>query len=190
MNQSQLQPILFGGLFIGVLSGLPVVNFANCCCLWLIGGGVLTAWLLQRDRAEPPSLGEGAYCGFLAGIAGAVVYLVVSVPIAIATAPFQERMLEFMLNSQSDMPPEVREMIEGFGSEGMIAGLAINFVLHLIGGMIFSTLGGLLGALLFRPSPPGPSSPPGPPYSPGPPPSMPPPPSAAPPPPPPAVPGA
>ena len=35
----KLQPALFGGLFIGVLSALPLINIGNCCCLWVIGGG-------------------------------------------------------------------------------------------------------------------------------------------------------
>lgn len=173
MNQSQFQPVVFGGLFVGVLSALPVVSLGNCCCLWLVGGGMLTAYLLQRDRSEPLTLGEGALCGLLAGIAGAVVYVAVSIPIGIVTAPFQRRMMEFMMNSQGDMPPEVREMIEGFGTEGIIAGAAIGFVFMLIAGMVFSGLGGLLGALLFRKSPPPPPyAPPGPPLQ-GPPPAPP-----------------
>ena len=114
MTQSQLQPVVFGGLFIGVLSALPIVSIGNCCCLWIIGGGMLTAYLLQRDRSEPLQLGEGAMGGFLAGIAGAVVYVAVSVPINIVTAPLQRGMMEFILNA--DVPPEVREMIETFGS--------------------------------------------------------------------------
>ena len=157
MNQSQLQPIVFGGLFIGVLSSLPVVSLGNCCCLWIAGGGMLTAWLLQRDRPEAVTLGEGALCGMLAGIVGAVVYVVVSIPIGLVTAPLQRRMMEFIMDSQSDVPPEVREMLESFGSEGVIAGVAIGFVMQLFGGMIFSALGGLLGVLLFRPSSPPPS---------------------------------
>ena len=36
----KLQPALYGGLFIGVLSALPLINIGNCCCLWVIGGGV------------------------------------------------------------------------------------------------------------------------------------------------------
>ena len=176
MNQSQLQPVVFGGLFIGVLSALPIVSLGNvCCCLWIVGGGMLTAWLLQRDRAEPLALGEGALSGLLAGVVGAVVYVAVSIPISIVTAPFQRRMMEFMMDSQGDVPPEVREMLEGFGSEGIIAGVALGFVVMLIAGMIFSALGGLLGVLLFRPSPP--QAPPPPSY-------VPPPPSPTPPPPP------
>ena len=175
MNQNQLQPVVFGGLFIGVLSALPVVSLGNlCCCLWVVGGGMLAAYLLQRDRSEPLALGEGALCGALAGGAGAVVYVAVSIPIGIVTAPFQRRMMEFMMNSQGDVPPEVREMIEGFGTEGVIAGAAIGFVFMAIAGMVFSGLGGLLGALLFRTSPPAPPyAPPGP-RLPGPPPATPP----------------
>ena len=161
MNQSQLQPVLFGGLFIGVLSGLPIISLGNCCCLWIIGGGVLTAWLQQRDRSEPLPLGEGALGGFLAGIAGAVVYLAVSIPIGIVTAPLQRGMMELMIDSGADMPPEFRDMLENFGSEGIIAGAAIFSLVMLIAGMIFSSLGGLFGALLFRPSTPqAPLSPP------------------------------
>jgi hypothetical protein len=161
MTQSQLQPVVFGGLFIGVLSALPIVFIGNCCCLWIIGGGMLTAYLLQRDRSEPLQLGEGAMGGFLAGIAGAVVYVAVSVPINIVTAPLQRRMMEFMLNAGNDVPPEVREMIETFGSgsEGIIFSAVVGFAVMLIIGMIFSTLGGLLGALIFRASPPAPPMP-------------------------------
>ncbi len=164
MNQSQLQPVLFGALFIGVLSGLPIISIGNCCCLWIIGGGMLTAYLQQRDRPEPLALGEGAVGGCLAGIAGAVVYLAVYIPINIVTAPLQRGMMEFMINSGADMPPEVREMLESFGSEGILVGAAIGFGFMLVAGMMFATLGGLFGALLFRPSMP--QAPPSPPYVP------------------------
>lgn len=171
MNQSQLQPVIFGGLFIGVLSALPIVSLANvCCCLWIIGGGMLTAYLLQRDRSEPLSLDEGAYCGFLAGIAGAVVNLVLSIPIAIVSAPV-EGVIEFLRNSQIDLPPGFLEMLESLGPiESVLVVAATGFVIMLILGMIFSTLGGLFGALIFRPSPPMPPSPPVSPSPPAPPP--------------------
>ena len=172
MNQSQLQPVLFGALFIGVLSGLPIINIGNCCCLWLIGGGVLTAYLQQRDRAEPLPLGEGALGGCLAGIAGAVVYLAVYIPINIVTAPLRRGMIDFMINSGGDMPPEFREMLESFGTEGIMVGAAIGSGFMLIAGLIFSTLGGLFGVLLFRPSTP--QAPPSPPYAPPAPPAVPP----------------
>ena len=102
---------------------------------------MLTAYLLQRDRSEPLQLGEGAMGGFLAGIAGAVVYVAVSVPINIVTAPLQRGMMEFILNA--DVPPEVREMIETFGSgsESIILSAVVGFAAMLVIGMIFSHAG-------------------------------------------------
>lgn len=183
MNQSQLQPVLFGALFIGVLSGLPIINVGNCCCLWIVGGGMLTAWLQQREgvglgHQGQRSLGEGALGGFLAGIAGAVVYVVVYIPISFVTAPLQRVMMEWMVDSGAEIPPEVLDMFDDFGAEGILAGAVFGFFAMLFAGMIFSTLGGLFGVLLFRPSPPAPPLPP----------AMPPPPaSSMPPPPPPPV---
>jgi len=46
-------PALLGGLFIGVLSALPVVQICNCCCLWIIGGGLLAAYLQQQNQPVP-----------------------------------------------------------------------------------------------------------------------------------------
>ena len=57
MNE-RVQPALWGGVFIGVLSALPIVNFGNCCCcLWVICGGALAAHSASRtarSRSRPP----------------------------------------------------------------------------------------------------------------------------------------
>ncbi len=160
MNQSQLQAVVFGGLFIGILSALPIVSIGNCaCCLWIVGGGMLTAYLLQRDQPQPLALGEGAVNGLLAGVVGSFVYVVVSIPIDIVTAPLQRRMMEFVMDANSDMPPEVREMLESFGAESLVVSVAIDFLFMLFAGAVFASLGGLFGVLLFRPSSPTPPSP-------------------------------
>ena len=53
MASSRLQPALLGGAFIGVLSALPIVSVGNvCCCLWMVTGGALTAWVLQQRQDE------------------------------------------------------------------------------------------------------------------------------------------
>ncbi len=72
MPASKLQPALLGGLFIGVLSALPIISVGNClCCMWVIGGGVLAAYLLQQNQAAPISSSDGAMTGLLAGLVGA-----------------------------------------------------------------------------------------------------------------------
>ena len=164
MSPSMLQPVLFGALFMGVLSALPVISFANCCCLWVIGGGMVTAYLLQRGQQAPIELGQGALGGFLAGVLGAVIASVLSELIDLVSGPLQEGMMETlrdgMLNSGADVPPEVLEMFDTFGSSGFLL-IFIGFIFMLLAGMVFSTLGGLVGAAIFRKSAPaGPGVPP------------------------------
>jgi len=151
-------PVLLGGAFIGVLSALPFVSVANCCCLWIIGGGAIAAYLLQQEQAAPIAASDGARVGFLAGVVGAVVYVVVAVPVQLVMAPLERRMRERLLDSAADVPPQIRELLDRFGGladeQGVIAGLVVGFVVMLVGGMVFATLGGALGAALFRRQPP------------------------------------
>ena len=147
------QAILIGGVFTGVLSALPIVSIANCCCLWLVGGGAVTAYLIQQGQSDPITLADGALGGCLAGVFGAVVYAIVSVPVQVLTRPMQQEMAE-MLRGTADLPPELIEMIDQFSGAGLGAVL-FGFVVMLLLGMIFSTVGGLLGALVFRRSRPG-----------------------------------
>ena len=168
MNPSMLQPVLFGALFMGVLSALPVISFGNvCCCLWVIGGGVVTAYLMQRGQQAPIELGQGALGGFLAGVLGAVITSVLEGLISLVTGPVQEGIMENirdgMLNSGADVPPEMLELFDTFGSSGFLD-IVIGFIFMLLAGMVFSTLGGLVGAAIFRKSAPaGPGVPPPPP---------------------------
>ena len=153
MSQALLQPVLLGGLFMGVLSALPIISLGNCCCLWVMGGGVVTAYLTQHGRPDPIQLGEGALGGFLSGIVGALVYAVVSLPIQLVTAPLRRGLMDGLLESLIDVPPEVLEMIESLGSGSGLGAVVVGFFFMLAVGMVFSTLGGLLGALIFRSSP-------------------------------------
>ncbi len=164
MSPALLQPVLFGGLFMGVLSALPIISIGNCCCLWIMGGGMVTSYLTQHGQTEPIQLGEGAFGGFLAGVLGAVVYAVVSVPVSLVTAPIQRSLLEGWMNSAADVPPEAREMLERFSENSGVLGVLFGFILMLVVGTVFTTLGGLLGALIFRSFPP--VAPPAPPLPP------------------------
>ena len=153
MPKVLLQPVLFGGLFMGVLSALPIISIGNCCCLWVTGGGVVTAYLTQHGRSDPIQLAEGAFGGLLAGVFGAVVYAVVSLPIQLITLPLERGMIDGLLESAADVPPEVRDVIESLGSGGGVVTLLLGFLFMLAVGIVFSPLGGILGALIFRPTP-------------------------------------
>ena len=147
-----LQAVFLGGVFIGVLSALPIVNIANCCCLWVIGGGVLAAYLQQQNegvRSLP--IGSGAVTGLLAGVVGAFVWLVLSVALSVVIGPLQQQMLQEMLRRATDMPPDVRSMLEGLGDRASSPlQYIVGFLFHLFLGLIFATAGGAVGAAFFK----------------------------------------
>lgn len=144
-----LQAPVLGGLFIGVLSALPVISWGNCCCLWIVGGGVLAAYLDQQNDERPTTVGRGALNGFLAGMVGAFVWLIVSLALDVVLAPVRERIASELIRVARDMPPDARAALESIGTSSPV-GYAFNFFLLLCAGAIFSTLGGVLGAAFFR----------------------------------------
>ena len=144
------QPAVLGGLFIGVLSGLPLVGLGNlCCCLWVVSGGVLAAYLDQQNDPRPITVGRGALTGLLSGIIGSLVWLIVSITVNLALAPLREGALADFTRNARDLPPEVARMLETLGANPSI-GLIFGFVMFLFAGSIFATLGGILGAAFFR----------------------------------------
>jgi len=167
MVPAKLQPALLGGVAIGVLSALPVINIVNlCCCAWVVAGGALASHLMQQNHPAPINAGDGAIVGLLAGTIGAMVGTILSVPIAMMLGPFQLQMMERVLQGTQDMPPEVRSIFEQMqGGMGGAAAMGIGFIFSLFFSLffysIFGLFGGLLGALIFRrdapASPPPPS---------------------------------
>jgi len=155
MRSDNTQPAIFGGLVMGVLSALPIVSAGNlCCCLWVVSGGVVAAYILQQNRATPITQSDGALVGLLAGICGAFVYLVLSVPITLLVAPMERFAMQRLVELGGQMPPEFREYVTEY--VGGSFRLIIGFLMMLCFGAVFSTLGGLVGAIIFRkPLPPG-----------------------------------
>ena len=156
MAPAKTQAALVGGVTIGLLSALPVVSLANtCCCAWILFGGGLAAYLMQQNHPEPIEIGDGAIVGLLSGFVGAFVWLIVSVPIAIAMAPFQNRMAQEAMRDAGDMPPMLRSLIEMFSGGSVIGiGLLIGFFVMLVVCTLFGMIGGLFGAMMFRKSQP------------------------------------
>jgi hypothetical protein len=147
---------------MGALSALPLISAGNaCCCLWVVSGGVVAAYLFQQNTSTPITPSDGALVGLLAGLAGAVVRSVLDIPIHFIAGPMEQAMLQRVLD-MGTMPPEVRDVVERFGRGGAMSG-AFFVIGQIVGlmfwafiGAIFSTLGGLLGALMFKKQmPPG-----------------------------------
>jgi hypothetical protein len=166
-GNAMLKPALMGGLVMGVLSALPGVSLGNCCCCaWLVTGGLVAAYVLQSNTPQPITMGDGALVGLLAGLFGAVVNMIVSVPMNILTGPFQQQLVQRFADSQPDLPDNVRQMVDNMGVGAVsVVGTVMAFFMMLILGAIFSSVGGLLGAFFFKkkvaPEPPPPPFPTG-----------------------------
>jgi len=137
-------------LFIGVLSALPIIGAANCCCcLWIVSGGALAAYLQVQQENRTLTGGEGAAVGALAGVIGAFVWLPIVVVVAVVLGPFQQAIIEEIVRNATDMPPEAREVLENMGDRG-VGGYFLFFFVQLVGGSIFAAIGGLVGAMYFK----------------------------------------
>ena len=147
---------------MGVLSALPLIAAGNvCCCLWVVSGGVIAAYLFQQNTTTPITPADGALIGLLAGITGAFVHFFVAIPIDILVGPMEQAMLQRMLD-MGTFPPEARDLMERYGRGGAMGGAffiisrIIGLMFWVVVGAVFSTIGGLLGALIFRKqTPPG-----------------------------------
>jgi hypothetical protein len=141
------QPALLGGVFIGVLSALPYINAANCCCLWVIGGGVLVVYLQQQASPTPVATGDAVIGGLIAGAIGGVIVTLANALMMQATGPM---ILEQMRSQGEQMPPEVMAWMERLFSGSGIGLMMIMMAVCIPIFAIFSMLGSFLGLAIFR----------------------------------------
>ena len=127
---NKLKPALLGGLIVGLLSAIPVLNY--CCCIWGIGGGALAGFLYIKSSPVPVKIGEGAVIGVLSGIIGAVLYFIIGVPIAyfISGANLEQT----LRGAGVQLPLGVSGLLL-FVISGLVVG-ALLLVLSIIGGLI------------------------------------------------------
>jgi hypothetical protein len=148
----RFQPALLGGLFIGVLSALPLVSAGNCCCcLWVVSGGALAVYLAQQNHPFALTAADGALIGLIAGAIGGIVAMVISIPLEAVTGPFQRQMIE-RIASNPDVPEQYRAFLENAATRAA-AGIGVRLVMGLLGTVISAVvamLGGLLGVALFK----------------------------------------
>ena len=131
---NKLKPALLGGLIAGILSVIPLVG--NCCCLWAILGGLLASFLYIKSSAARVTPGEAAGLGAMTGAVGALIYLIIGVPITLYFGTAQ-----------------IEEMVSSSGVEIPLGGIALVFLIVFLVAvliLIFSTLGGILGVPLFE----------------------------------------
>src|SRR5215208_3149592 len=140
-----------GGLFIGVLSALPILGAVNCCCcLWVVSGGALAAYLEVQQKNRTLTGGEGAAVGALAGVIGAFVWLPIAIVLSMALGPVMRSALEEFARNANDIPQEAREYLENMGGAGSVGANLLFFFPQLVMGAIFAAIGGVLSAVYFK----------------------------------------
>jgi hypothetical protein len=153
----RFQPAFLGGLFIGILSALPVVSIANvCCCLWVVAGGALTVYLMQQRQAEPVESGEAALFGLVAGLVGGLLHVtLVGVLFSGAMGGQLIEQVRATVEGNPELPVEVRDRVLGIVGSGAFVLIFAAVLIPTYA--VFSMLGALLGVAIFRKkTPPGP----------------------------------
>lgn len=164
----QMKPAVIGGVALGLLSAIPFVSTLNaCCCAWAVGGGLLASYLYIKSSPAPVTPGVGAKIGAIAGVIGAIIYVVIGTPLSMMASNASIGMIGNLMASINPEAGEVfrrqAEVAQNMSvAELLIASIpsALMIGLLLIG---FATIGGLLGVTLFEKRKDGPGMAPPPP---------------------------
>lgn len=144
----KLKPAILGGIIVGLLSAIPFVNIANvCCCFWALLGGAIATKMYISASPTPVKAGDGAVMGVLAGVVGAIIYVVIGIPLSIVAGA---AMIHFMSSMFESTNPQVAEMMRQQQAAQTVLTAIIRgfiFAILLVG---FSTIGGLLGVTIFE----------------------------------------
>jgi hypothetical protein len=151
LKQGMLVPALIGGGLAGLLTAIP---FVNClCCIWIIGGGMLAAYLLSKNSPSALSTGDGAIVGIFAGLVAAVVDTIVSIPFdaLFSNVAAMDEVMQMISGYLEEMPVLVSQLLEKMMSGEfylplVLLGLVINAVIF----SAFCALGGIIGVSLFK----------------------------------------
>ena len=131
---NKLKHALLGGLIVGILSAIPFINY--CCCIWGIGGGALAGMIYIKGSPTRVTPGEGAIVGALSGVVGAVIYLIIGLPIAFFFGA--AAMEEAFRNSGVQLPMSGALLM-------VVSGLVVGLLL-----IALATIGGLLAVPIFE----------------------------------------
>ena len=155
MNEERLfKPALIGGILLGILSSLPLVNCL--CCVWVIAGGILAAHLYVKQSPISVTLGRGVSLGLLTGVIGALVIALFSIPLQMLMSPGSGLIdqVRQSMNQIPNVPPETRQVFEALSANAGII-YAFGFIFMLGFCCLFGMAGGAIGVALFEKRKPG-----------------------------------
>lgn len=182
----KMRPSLLGGAALGVSMGViglisalaPILGCLGCaaCCTLPPGAGFLASFLYLKNAPPMPEkpYGDGAVLGLMAGVFGAVVGTIVSIPVqflqrSLGLMPDVDQVMQQLHDANVpqqfvDIMEKLMPSPEGFNVLSLLLGFFVSLVVY----AIFSLIGGVVGvAVLHKPQaaagPPGGYAPPPPP---------------------------
>ena len=159
---SKLMPALYGGVIIGIISGIPFLSLVNClCCAGVLFGGLMAVFFYKKDLPPDNQMftnSDAMALGALAGVFGAVIANVIGGILLftvgnVAGKAIYDVLMGFYESSGilDQMPPDaVEQMEQGMMDSGLsITNIVVSFIIY----PIFGLLGGLIGYAMFKPKP-------------------------------------
>jgi energy-converting hydrogenase Eha subunit A len=155
-----LRPALIAGAIAGLLSGLPIISAGNCvCCLWIVGGAAMATKLLAKNTSGILTSGDGAIVGALTGIVGAVVQMLIAIPLRPSNIELGRRMLDWLSSLGLDMPSNMDGLLDGGPGILSPGWFLLSLFLSAAVFAVMGVLGGIIGVSLFAKKKPQASSP-------------------------------
>ncbi|HXZ78550.1 MAG TPA: hypothetical protein VEG30_01390 [Terriglobales bacterium] len=152
LNWSDALP---GALIAGVLIGLSWIVPFSTFCLWILAGGALgVALYRRRNPGQEVTAGMGAKVGAVAGLFAWVIFAVLTalqLLVTRKTGQFRDMVQKVVEESATrNADPQVQQMLQRLLSpEGLATMVTLAMVMFLFAFVIFSAVGGALGAALL-----------------------------------------
>lgn len=156
-------PALYGGVIMGLISGIPFLNLVNClCCAGVMLGGFMAVFFYKKDLKEtdpPLTNSDGLQLGALSGVFGAIVGVILTLIFHFALGGTASEATGGLIMQLYDslgilkrMPPEaVEKMQEGMREQALSPfALITGFIID----PLFGLIGGVIGYAVFKRSRP------------------------------------
>ncbi len=146
--------ILIGGIFSGVISGIPLFGLATnccCCCIWYIFGGLIAAYVIVYYSPVYAGDGAGTLAGLGAGALGGIINSIMSMFFQLVS-PSSQINIQALEPFMKELPPGFQEnFMEGLNQGAALSSLIAGMLILIVVACAVSTFGGFLGMRIFRP---------------------------------------
>ena len=146
-----MQPAVMGGMFLGVLSSIPIISIGFC--MWILLGGAIAAQQVMRQRRSGVTYGDGAFVGVMSGVFGSLVGTTIQMCFRVIAAPFfasQQQQLEQLLNQMGAEGPMRDWVLRAASGEISLTTVIFTLFSNLLAFSLFAMIGGILGIAILR----------------------------------------